>query len=299
VQEALLSSDVETFEANRASLLALAYRMLGELARAEDVVQEAWLRWQGRDVVVEAPKAFLLKIVTRLCLNELGSARAQREESRGDRLPEPIDLNALGAADLETLDQISMAFLVVLQRLTPAERAVLLLHDVFDLSHQEIARLLEKTEGACRQMLSRARENLAVERRVLNTSREEHRRLLQTFVRAASTGEAEAMLALLANDAVLIVDGGPDGRNVGRIKNVGHPVCGSHRVVSFLAAVARESSGVTSTVRQGILNGQPAVVMFKDGVPSAAVLISVADGRIRHVFVQADVSRLTHIGSLN
>jgi RNA polymerase sigma-70 factor (ECF subfamily) len=294
-----LSTDVETFEANRASLLALAYRMLGDLARAEDVVQEAWLRWQGRNVTVDAPKAFLLKVVTRLCLNELDSARAQREESRGDRLPEPIDLNALGSSDFEMLDQISMAFLVVLQRLTPAERAVLILHDVFDLSHPEIARLLEKTEGACRQLLSRARENVAVERRVLRTSREEHRRLLQAFVRAASTGESDAMLALLADDAVLIVDGGPTGRNVGRIKNVGHPVTGARRVVALLAAVARESTGVTSTVREGVLNGQPAIVIFKDGVPSAAVLISVADGRIRHVFVQADASRLTHLGTLN
>ena len=294
-----MSNDVDTFEAHRASLLALAYRMLGDLARAEDVVQEAWLRWQGRHVVVEAPKAFLLKVVMRLCLNELDSARAQREESRGDRLPEPIDLDAIGIGRVEMLDQISMAFLVVLQRLTPAERAVLLLHDVFDLSHAEVARLLEKTEGACRQLLSRARENVAVERRVLRTSREEHRRLLQAFVRAASTGDAEGMLALLADAAALIVDGGPDGRAVGRIRNVGHPVSGARRVVALLTAVARESAGVTSSVLERELNGQPAIVMFKDGVPSAAILISVADGRIRHVFVQADASRLTHLGALN
>jgi RNA polymerase sigma-70 factor (ECF subfamily) len=292
------STDVETFEANRASLLAMAYRMLGDLARAEDVVQEAWFRWHGRSVEVLAPKAFLLKIVTRLCLNELDSARAQREESRGDRLPEPIDLNALGLAHLETLDEISMPFLVVLQRLTPAERAVLLLHDVFDWSHPEIARFLERTEAACRQLLSRAREDVAVERRVLRTSREDHRRLLRAFVRAASSGEADAMLALLADDAVLIVDGGPNGRSVGRIKNVGHPVSGARRVVALLAAVARESVGVTSAVREGILNGQPAIVMLKGGVPSAAILVSVADGRIRHVFVQADASRLTHLGPL-
>jgi RNA polymerase sigma-70 factor (ECF subfamily) len=107
------------------------------------------------------------------------------------------------------------------------------------------------------------------------------------------------MLSLLAEDAILIVDTGPDGRRVGRIKNVGHPVAGARRVVSLLAAVARESAGATSTVRAGDLNGQPAIAMFKNGVPSAAILISVADGRIRHVFVQADPSRLTHLGALN
>jgi RNA polymerase sigma-70 factor (ECF subfamily) len=294
-----MSNDVETFEAHRATLLAMAYRMLGDLACAEDLVQEAWLRWQRRNVVVEAPKAFLLKVITNLCLNELHSARAQREESRGDRLPEPIDLDAVGLGPVEMLDQISMAFLVLLQRLTPAERAVLLLHDVFDLSHTEIARLLDKTEAACRQLLSRARENVAVERRVLQTSREERRRLLQAFVRAASTGEADAMLSLLAEDAVLIVDGGASGRAVGRIRNVGHPVTGAQRIVALLSAVARESASVSSTVREGELNGQPAIVMFKDGLPSAAILVSVADGRIRHVFVQADASRLTHVGALN
>src|SRR5215468_8797205 len=139
--------------------------MLGDLARAEDVVQDAWMRWQGHASDVDAPKAFLLKVVTRLCLNEMGSARARREESRGDRLPEPVDLDDSGFGRAEMLDQISMAFLVVLQRLTPAERAALLLHDVFDLSHREIGELLQKREAASRQLLSRARENVAEERR--------------------------------------------------------------------------------------------------------------------------------------
>src|SRR5207248_11320282 len=135
-----------TFQSHRPALLALAYRMLGEMARAEDVVQEAWLRWQ-RQAEVDSPKAFLTTTVARLCLDELGSARARREESRSDRLPEPVDLDQSGIGRVEMLDQISMAFLVILQRLTPAERAVLLLHDVFDMTHADIAALLGKSDA--------------------------------------------------------------------------------------------------------------------------------------------------------
>jgi RNA polymerase sigma-70 factor (ECF subfamily) len=293
-----VSTDAETFEEHRASLLALAHRMLGDLARAEGVVQRAWLHWRGRRVAVEAPKAFLLQVVARLCLSELVLGCARRGDSWGDRLPEQIDLRALGLGQVEMFDPISMAFLVVLQRLTPAERAVLLLHGVRGLDYRRIARLLEKTEAACRQLLGRAREKVAVERGVLRTSREEHRRLLQEFVRAASTGEAEALLSLLANDVVLMVDAGPEGRNVG-IRNLGHAVAVAHTVVTLLTAVACESAGVTFTIREGELNGRPAIVMFNDGLPSAAVLVAVADGRIRHIFVQADATRLTHFGALN
>src|ERR1700682_867291 len=153
--------DAQTFEAHRPALLALAYRMLGDLARAEDTVQEAWVRWQNRQGDVDASKAFLLTTVTRLCLDELGSARARREESRSDRLPEPVDLDESGLGRVEMIDQISMAFLVLLQRLTPAERAVLLLHDVFDMRHAEIGALRGKSDAACRQLLKRARENVA------------------------------------------------------------------------------------------------------------------------------------------
>src|SRR5580693_7325823 len=141
-----MAHDAETFETHRPALLAYAYRMLGDMGRAEDMVQEAWMRWQGRQVVVDAPKAFLVTTVTRLCLDELDSARARREESRSDRLPEPVDLIDRGVGRIEALDRISMAFVVLLQRLTPAERAVFLLHEAFDLEHAEIADLLGKSE---------------------------------------------------------------------------------------------------------------------------------------------------------
>jgi len=145
-----MDESVSDFEAHRPSLLALAYRMLGDFGRAEDGVQEAWLRFQRNvePVELDSPRAYLIKVVTRLCLNELTSARARREESRADRLPEPIHLDEFGLSRVEILEQVSMAFLVLLQRLTPPERAALLLHDVFDFDHEEL--LQQKTEPACR-----------------------------------------------------------------------------------------------------------------------------------------------------
>src|SRR5258706_6365921 len=187
----MIHTDSDAFESSRSELLALAYGMLGDIARAEDMVQEAWIRWQQRQVQVDSPKAFLLTTVARLCLDELGSARARREESRSDRLPEPVDLEENGLGRVELVDRISMAFLVLLQRLTPAERAVLLLHDVFDMSHAEIAALLAKSDAACRQLLTRAREHVAHERRELRPSREEHRRLLLAVVQAVHDGSRE------------------------------------------------------------------------------------------------------------
>src|SRR5262249_32666493 len=158
------------------------------------------------------------------------SARARREESRSDRLPEPIALEDAGLAQVELWDEISMAFLVVLQRLTPLERAALLLHEVFELSHAEIAALLQKSEAACRQVLARARENVAAERRMFRAPREERRRLLEAFVRAAAAGDVDALTRLLAEDATLVVDTGPQGKRVGRIRNLPRPVVGARRV---------------------------------------------------------------------
>jgi RNA polymerase sigma-70 factor, ECF subfamily len=291
--------DTEAFESNRPVLLALAYRMLGDMARAEDAVQDEWLRWQNRRVDVDTPKAFLLTTVTRLCLDELGSARARREESRTDRLPEPVDLDQSGIGRVETNDQISMAFLVLLQRLTPAERAVLLLHDVFDMGHAEIGVVLGKSVAACRQALSRARQSVAAERRVFETSPEEHRRLLLAFVEASTGGDPEKLLELLAEDAVLVADAGPTGGQFGRLRNVSRPIVGRERIATVTKAFAREQLAVRATFQERVLNGEPAFVAFRDGRAVAAVLITVADGKIRHVFVQIDPERLRRLGPLS
>jgi RNA polymerase sigma-70 factor (ECF subfamily) len=286
---------VSTFESHRAALIALAYQMLGDLGRAEDVVQEAWMRWQDHSADVKSPKAFLITVVTRLCLNELDSARARREESRGDRLPEPVDLTQGGLDAVEAADEISMAFLVMLQKLTPAERAVLLLRDVFDLDYADIARLVNKNEAACRKLLERARENVAAERRVLRTSQGEHRRLLQAFLAAVRAGDVDGLASLLAEDATVIADGGPSGVRLGRVRNLPRPLSGVARVAAFLISASKRD-GVTDT-REHVLNGQPALLALRDGRPVAALLLSVADGKIRHVFIHADPAHLGHLGS--
>ena len=285
-----------TFEAHRSSLLALAYRMLGDMGRAEDIVQEAWLRWQGHADKVETPKAFLVTVVTRLCLNELDSGRARLEESRSDRLPEPIDLKQEGLHTVESLDRISMAFLVVLQKLTPPERAVLLLREVFEYEYGEIATLLHKSEAACRQLLRRARENVAVERRVLTTSHDQHRRLLRAFISAARDGDMEGLAKLLADDAVVIADGGVEGVQFGRVRNLPRPLSGASRIAAFFASASKRTGPFET--RECELNGQPAVVALREGRIMAALLLGVADGKIRHVFIQADPAHLGRVGAV-
>jgi len=242
------------FEAERTKLVTLAYRMLGDLGRAEDLVQETWLRWQKTSVVPDAPHAYLITIVTRLCLNELESARARKEESRSDRLPEPIDLQATGLAEVERFEAISMAFGVVLQRLTPAERAVLLLHDVFDFEHEEIAALVGKSAPTCRKLLERAHSSVREERRLLSSSPDEHRRLLQAFLAAATSGDVAGLLALLADDATLVSDGGRSGRALAGFRNLARPLEGAAQVAAFVAAPPSaalpsfKSRNATSTV---------------------------------------------------
>jgi RNA polymerase sigma-70 factor (ECF subfamily) len=284
------------FEEHRAVLLALGYRMLGDLARAEDLVQDAWLRWQRNEEPVTSPRAFLVKLMTRLCLNELASARARREESRGDRLPEPIDLGDSGLERTDVFEQVSMAFLVLLQRLTPAERAAVILHDVFDFDHREIATLLEKSETACRQLLKRAREHVAAERRSLTVSRDEHRKLLRAFVDAAASGDVASLKAMLADDVVLVADAGPDGGTYGRVKNLDGPLVGREKVAAFVAAAGPQgAAGVTIEERH--LNGEPALVLLRDGQPFTVIMLAVAGGSIRSVFMQADARRLRHVAT--
>lgn len=287
---------LRAFAAERARLVTLAYRMLGDLARAEDMAQEAWLRWQAAGVTPESPRAYLITIVTRLCLNELDSARARKEESRSDRLPEPVDLAATGLGQVERVEAVSMAFGVVLQRLTPAERAVLLLHDVFDFEHDEVARLVGKSGPGCRKLLERARHAVRDGRRLLETSPEEHRRLLGAFLAAATAGDVGALVELLADDVSLMTDGGRAGRTLGAFRNLSQPLSGAARVAAFVAAATRRSAD-SFLIEQRELNGQPALVLFEGARPSAAILLAVTGGKIHRVFFHADLARLGHVGA--
>jgi RNA polymerase sigma-70 factor (ECF subfamily) len=286
----------DAFESCRSDLLALAYRMLGDMARAEDMVQEAWLRWSRHGEKVESPRAFLVTIVTRLCLNELDSARMRREESRADRLPEPVAIDDTSLQRLEEIEQVSMALLFCLQRLKPAERAVLLLHDVFDFDHAAIGALVGKSASACRKLLERARQSIAQERRTIAASQEEHQRMLRAFLAAARAGDAAALLELLASDAVMVSDGGPDGvADAGGFRNLPRPLHGSVRIAAFVTSATRRNGGALRA-EERTLNGRPAVVFFRGEQPFAALLVAVADGKIRRVFFHADTSRLRYLG---
>jgi RNA polymerase sigma-70 factor (ECF subfamily) len=186
-----------------------------------------------------------------------------------------------------------MAVLVALERLTPAERAALLLHDVFDFSHEQIAALVSRSPAACRKLLERARQGVAVGRRLITASREEHQRLLDAFLRAASAGDAAALTEVLAADAVLITDGGPEGRVFRGIRNLRRPLEGAANVAAFIAATSRRAQ---LDVEQRELNGQPALLFYQEDRPFAAVLLAVAEGKIQRVFFHADQTRLRHIG---
>jgi RNA polymerase sigma-70 factor (ECF subfamily) len=281
------------FESHRPALVALAYRMLGDFSRAEDLVQDAWFRWNGHADGVENPRAFLVTVVTRLCLNELDSARVRREHSRSDRLPEPVNLARGGLDHVETTDRISMAFLVLLQRLTPAERAVLLLHDVFDFQYGEIAPLVDKSEAACRQLMKRAREHVAGEQRALEPSPEDHRKLLTAFVAALHAGNLQSLTSLLAEDAVVVADGGAHGVRIGRARNLPGPLSGAERIAAVLMSVHRRAPWLER--RQCELNGQPALLTIDEGRVVAAILLSVSDGRIHNIYIHADPDHLGHV----
>jgi RNA polymerase sigma-70 factor (ECF subfamily) len=287
-------ASVRLFEEHRGLLLAHAYRMLGDRARAEDMVQEAWLRWQGCIDSVESPRAYLVTLLTRLCLNELDSARARKEENRGDRLPEPVDLSAGGLARVDALERVSMAFMVLLQRLTPAERAVLLLRDVFDFEYAEIARLVDKGEPTCRKLLERARRRVAEEKRLFSTSPEEHQRMLLAFTQAASAGDLKALLGLLAEHATITTDGGPEGRVTRGVRNLTAPLAGASAVAAFVLAATQRNNTMRGEIHE--LNGQPALVLYDQGAAFAAILLSIAEGRIERIYFHADVSRLRYLG---
>ncbi|MDD9944144.1 MAG: sigma-70 family RNA polymerase sigma factor [Myxococcales bacterium] len=282
------------FENHRAAMLGLAYQMLGDVGRAEDMVQDAWLRFQRVDGEVDAPRAFLTKTVARLCLNELDSARARREQARGDRLPEPIDLRSRGLASLELLDRVSMAFLVLLQRLTSAERAALLLHDVFDFDHKEVAEILGRSDAACRQLLKRARASLSEGRRSIVVSREEHARMLDAFLRACSAGDRQELMNILADDVVMVADAGSKGGTFGRVRNLSGPLVGARRVSAFLAAATPQGAADLAT-QTCELNGQPSALVLRGQGVAAVIQLAIADGRVQGIFMQADPERLARI----
>lgn len=274
------------FEPHRTELAQIAYRMLGSIAESEDVVQDAFLRWEGaaRDGI-EAPRAFLIRTVTRLCLDRLKSARAQREQYVGTWLPEPlVEQDVTGLAH-----DLSMALLVTLQRLSPLERAAFLLHDVFDMPFAEVAGVLERTEPAVRQLAARAREHVREERPRFDASGEEARRLADAFQAALTGGDLGTLSKLLAGDAVLYSDGG------GKRRAALNPIHGRDAILRFMAKlVERASIPDPSAFQRAWINGMPGFVMHDPGGP-ATIAFELRDGHVAGIYYVCNPDKLRHL----
>lgn len=266
-----LDDALDVFQSVRPRLFGIAYRMLGSASEAEDIVQDAWIRWQGTDrSVVQDPPAFLATTTTRLAINALQSARARRETYIGPWLPEPVDTSGDPTLGAERAEALGFAVLVMLEKLTPTERAAYVLREAFAYSYAQISEIVQLSEAAARQLVSRARKHLAGERR-REVSPSEQRRLLTAFVSAAQTGELDELERLFAEDVVSYSDGG------GVVRASKFPVRGRVTVAKFVRAFhERFWDGVVVT--QAEVNGQPSAILSKDGT-TFAVLSVVASGQ--------------------
>ena len=280
---------------HRPRLLGLAYRMLGDVDEAEDVVQEAFLRWHLADQqTVRSPEAWLVTVVTRLSVDRLRRLQTERATYPGPWLPEPIATDAAPASPpapdraAELASDLSVALLLLLERLAPEERAAFLLREVFGTDYAEIARILERSTDAVRQMVHRARVRVRTDRTRVAAAPGEHERLLGRFVDALGADDADALLALLAPDVVLASDGGGRARAARRL------LLGPDRVARFLLGVARKF-GRGYTRRLTRLNGRPAMLTFDDGVLQSVTTADVEGGRIHALHVVRNPDKLRHV----
>ena len=274
-----------TFDALRPKLTRVAYRMLGSVADAEDVVQDAWLRWADTDQgAVRVPEAFLRRVVTRLCLDQLKSARVRREEYVGPWLPEPVV-----EAEQEA-DDVTLPLMLALERLSPLERAAFLLHDVFGESFDDVADSLGRDSAACRQLAARAREHVRAEKPRFPVERERGREIAQAFFAASRGGEIAQLGALLASDVSLYSDGGGKRPAAARV------MLGQSEVTRTFAAIGRLMRGhFGELIRFAWVNGLPGFVTREpDGVLQTTALL-IDDGRIKAIYVMRNPDKLRHL----
>ncbi|QEC49877.1 RNA polymerase sigma-70 factor [Baekduia soli] len=278
---------------------AIAYRMLGSVAEAEDVVQEAMLRLHRElraGTAIESPKAYVSAITTRLAIDALRSARRRREAYAGPWLPEPVVTDAAGdvAGSAELADSLSMAFLVVLERLSPVQRAVFLLHDVFDYGYDEVAAIVGKSAGNCRQIAVRARRRIADERPRFEPSRAARDDLADRFFAAAGQGDLEGLIALLAADAVFTGDGGGNATAFPR------PIDGRDRVARLLVGIFRKGAAIGARLEPAQVNGQPGgLVRDAGGALVNTLVLDIADGLVVGVRSQINPEKLAHLGPVS
>ncbi|MEV0678527.1 RNA polymerase sigma-70 factor [Actinosynnema sp. NPDC050436] len=278
----------EVFLAHRNLLFTVAYEMLGSAADAEDVLQETWLRWVGVDLdAVREQRAYLVRITTRQALGRLRAVGRRRESYVGSWLPEPLLTAPDVAEDVELADSVSMAVMLVLETLTPTERAVFVLREVFDVGYDEIAEAVEKTPAAVRQIAHRARAHVAERRPRGGASPAETRDVLSAFRRATETGDLQGLLDVLAPDVVLLGDGG------GIKQAVPKPVVGADKVARLIAAGLRKVPGASLHPAQ--VNGYPALVLRLGGELDTVLAVRVADGVVTGLYAVRNPEKLAHM----
>ncbi len=283
---------VASFDRHRALLFSIAYRMLGSVSDAEDVVQETFIHFQGaRDATIENPRAYLVTIVTRLSLNHLQSARVRREQYVGTWLPEPLltDDSNDPFSVVRVDESLSMALLLLLERLTPLERAVFILREVFEFSYVEISAALGQSDVHCRQLLHRAKQHVGTVRQRFQTNKEQHHALIERFSAAARSGDMEGLLSMLSADVQLVSDG---GGKAGALPNI---ITGAEKVSRGIVLGMAHYVPPEVTYRPAWINGEPGVVSYLNGQPFSAVIIEVRDSLIQTVFVVTNPDKLKHL----
>jgi RNA polymerase sigma-70 factor (ECF subfamily) len=290
----------EVFEDLRPLLFSIAYRMLGRVAEAEDIVQEAFLRYHRavaeEHTEIDSPKAYLSAVTTRLAIDHLRSARVRKETYVGEWLPDPLltdEHTVDAAAHTEDADSLSMAFLLLLERLSPVERAVFLLHDVFDYRYDEVARIVGKSEDNTRQLAVRARRHVDENKPRFDASREEREALAERFFDAVSGGRMEDLLDALAADVVVYGDGG------GTSPSWRRPIYGRDRVLRLLRGVGRHASESGVSIRRVEVNGQPgAMFVAPDDRLMFVMTVDIADGVVQTIRSVINPDKLRHLGPL-
>ncbi|MFB9638172.1 RNA polymerase sigma-70 factor [Streptomyces spiralis] len=278
----------EAFVAHRGLLFTVAYEMLGSAADAEDVLQETWMRWAGVAFdTVQDQRAYLVRITTRQALSRLRTLRRRKESYVGPWLPEPLLTTPDVAEDIELADSVSMAMLLVLETLTPTERAVFVLREVFDLEYDEIAEAVDKSQAAVRQIAHRARAHVAARRPREVVSPAETREVLEAFQQAVETGDLQSLLDILAPDVVLLGDGG------GVVQAVPAPVVGARRVAELAAGLGR--FGAAASLRPAQVNGYPALILRLDGEIDTVVAVHVDDGLITGLYAVRNPVKLSRV----
>ena len=283
------STAAQTFERLRPRLFGIAYRMLGSVTEAEDMLQEAYLRYaQVDESTVNSPEAYLSTVVTRLCLDHLKSARVQREQYVGPWLPEPL-LTAEGPATaLEQSESITMAFLLLLEQLSPVERAVFLLREVFDYSYAEVAEIVDKSEVNCRQIFARARQHLNQNRPRFGTPPDQQQRLLHRFLAALEEGNVDGLTDVLGEDVRMWSDGG------GRVTAARKPILGRDHVVRFLAGLARLRPE-TLSITVAPINGAASLLLDVEGKLYGVWHFSFEEDEIVGIYAILNPDKLNHL----